>query len=356
MRQLRQQSLFQESDAAAVDNPAAVKQPYTYREPSDLAESSVDAESGEITLTVLRPGANKSGTRFYPPDTLRRDFKVFEGCRMHLDHATQADDRARPEGSVKDWAGSLKQVWVEDDGAIRAKAAIFDESFLQRLARMEKHGLLGQMGVSIRAQGVCRESQVEGRKLDLVEKLTVGRSVDFVTAPGAGGRVERLRESDPGLEEVGMIDQDIAARLAALEQAVAEKDRLLQEAQGREAESERRIRKAEAREALDKALSESGLQPASCERLRSQFSECEDTAAIPAAVEAAKGYEAQLREAFAAPQPAAKPARPQVRNLGESTAPDSAPAGGDLAKAYQLMGLSETAASAAASVALRKTR
>ena len=89
-----------------------------------LAEARYDRSGKEVTLTIIRPGFNKSRRRFYPAETLRRDYRVFEGAKMFVDHATTREERERPEGSVRDWVASVKRLWVDGDGTIRATAAV----------------------------------------------------------------------------------------------------------------------------------------------------------------------------------------------------------------------------------------
>ena len=155
---------------------------------------------GVVGLTVIRAGFNKSKKRYYPAEMLKRDYKVFEGMKMFVDHSTLAQDRSRPEGSVRDWAGNLSKLWVDGDGTVRGEAAIIDEQLKLKLANLREHKQLPTMGISIRAVGEAREAEVEGRRTLLVERLVKGRSVDFVTYAGAGGAVEML-ESVYGDEE-----------------------------------------------------------------------------------------------------------------------------------------------------------
>jgi len=51
------------------------------------------------------------------------------------------------------------------------------------------------IGVSIRAHGSFNEGEVEGRKGRVITKIAKGESVDFVTKPGAGGKVLAMMES-----------------------------------------------------------------------------------------------------------------------------------------------------------------
>jgi hypothetical protein len=127
---------------------------------------------------------------------------VFEGAKMFADHQTTEQERQRPEGSVGNWVASLKSLWVEQDGTVRATAAVIDTAFRGKLENLAKHGKLGEMGVSIRAAGEARETEVEGHETQYVEKLIAARSVDFVTYAAAGGGVDMLESDDaPGNEK-----------------------------------------------------------------------------------------------------------------------------------------------------------
>jgi hypothetical protein len=172
-----------------------------------IDEKAFDGEKGEVTLTVIKPGFNTSKTRFYPAETLRRDAQVFDGVKMFADHQTEAAEAEQPEDSVNRWVGQVKKVWAEDDGTIKATAAVIDKPFKDKLVELSKHGLLSEMGNSIRALGEGVKAKVEDIQTTVVERLLKGRSVDFVTYPGAGGQVEAL-EADEGDEtDVDLIDE-----------------------------------------------------------------------------------------------------------------------------------------------------
>lgn len=167
-----------------------------------LCEAKYDKPGGVVTLTVIKPGFNKSKRRYYPAETLKRDYRVFEGAKMFADHQTTEQERQRPEGSVRDWVASVKNLWVDGDGTVRATAAVIDTAFRSKLENLAQHGKLGEMGVSIRAAGEATETTVEGHPTQYVEKLIAARSVDFVTYPAAGGGVDMLESDDaPGSEE-----------------------------------------------------------------------------------------------------------------------------------------------------------
>ena len=162
-----------------------------------LEEGTFDKAKGELTVTVIRPGFNTSKSAYYPKEVLARDGQVFAGLKMFADHQTEADAKKRPEDSVHRYVGNVGKVWADPDGSLKATAVVFDPPFREKLAAMGEKKLLPEMGISIRAIGEAVKAKMEGVKTRLVERIAKGRSVDFVTYPGAGGQVE-LFESDEG--------------------------------------------------------------------------------------------------------------------------------------------------------------
>ncbi len=152
-------------------------------------------DGSKLSLNVINAGFNKSKSRYYPAEVLKRDYKIFEGAKMFADHATDAEKKARPEGSVNSWVASITKIWAESNGSIKAEAAIIDPQFKAKLAALKEAGLLPQMGISIRASGEATKKKVDGVSTDYVESLQVAHSVDFVSFAGAGGACELLESS-----------------------------------------------------------------------------------------------------------------------------------------------------------------
>ncbi len=116
---------------------------------------------------------------------------------MFWDHATPAQEAERPEGSLVNLAAvtTVTPAWRDNGAAgpgLYAEAKVFG----QYAAALEE--LAPHIGVSIRGHGVVKSGEVGGRKGLIVEKLLPGRSVDFVTTPGAGGQVVALFEAAGG--------------------------------------------------------------------------------------------------------------------------------------------------------------
>ncbi|MGH2468524.1 MAG: hypothetical protein ACRDGF_00510 [Chloroflexota bacterium] len=161
-----------------------------------LLEKAVRRD-GTVPVKIIQPGWGSSG--YYSRQLLERDGpKVFtKGTKMFWDHATEAEEAARPEGSLRNLAAELvgDARWDEDGAAgagLYADAKVFG-GFKEAVEDLAPH-----IGVSIRASGRGTNGEAEGRKGKLIEELTAAHSIDFVTVPGAGGQVLQLFEAARG--------------------------------------------------------------------------------------------------------------------------------------------------------------
>jgi hypothetical protein len=146
------------------------------------------ATGGNIPIKIIAPGWGSSG--YYSAEVLKRDGpKAFKaGLHMYVDHPTPQEEASRPERSLKDLAAVLASdaQWMENGKAgpgLYATAKVFGD----HAASIAERGK--SIGVSIRALGQARAGEAEGRKGPIIEAITTGKSVDFVTLPGAGGAV-----------------------------------------------------------------------------------------------------------------------------------------------------------------------
>ena len=146
------------------------------------------ASGGNIPIKIIQPGWGSSG--YYSAEVLKRDGpKAFKaGLHMYVDHPTPQEEAARPERSLKDLAAVLASdaQWMENGKAgpgLYATAKVFGDHANTISERAKS------IGVSIRALGQARAGEAEGRKGPIIEAITTGKSVDFVTLPGAGGAV-----------------------------------------------------------------------------------------------------------------------------------------------------------------------
>ena len=182
-----------------------------------LAETEL--REATASLKLIAPGWGASG--YYSPQTLRAAAPVFrKGTKMFWNHQTAAEEASRPEGDLSKLAAELTEDarW-DDNGAkgpgLYARAKVF-EQYADAVKDLAPH-----IGVSIRASGLGRQGEAEGRKGLIVEQLTSAKSVDFVTIPGAGGQVLQLFESagrkpaaNPS-QEFDMNEQQVQALIEA---------------------------------------------------------------------------------------------------------------------------------------------
>ena len=173
---------------------------------------------GEFDVRIIAPGWGSSG--YYSPDALKKaaEAKVFsKGLKSFWDHPTKSEERERPERSLRDLAGVLTEDarW-EDAGA--EGPGLYGRVKLTGQYREAVKELAPHIGLSIRATGAGREGEAEGRKGRIIEAIVGAKSVDFVTAPGAGGKVISLFEAARN-HQSQEDDMDLQEAIAAKEKA-----------------------------------------------------------------------------------------------------------------------------------------
>jgi hypothetical protein len=154
---------------------------------------------------------------------LQRDGpQVFtQGVKMFWDHATPTEEAERPEGSLNSLAAELMTParWAESPAGpgLYADAKVFGPY------REVVNELAPHIGVSIRALGRTTQGSAEGRQGPIVQEISTARSVDFVTEPGAGGRIvemfEAARRRPGNVQEEQMDAKALEALQAALTEA-----------------------------------------------------------------------------------------------------------------------------------------
>ena len=161
---------------------------------SVLLEEVNAKNSNVFPIKVIQPGWGSSG--YYGSEMLKRDGpKVFKsGTHAYWDHPSLTQETDRPERSLRDLAGVLATDAEWKDKGIHgaglyASVKVF-EPYVSAVRELAPH-----IGVSIRASGVAGEGEADGESGLIIEEITDAASVDFVTMPGAGGKVLELFES-----------------------------------------------------------------------------------------------------------------------------------------------------------------
>ena len=194
-----------------------------------LAESAVfcqdipltEAAKADYLIKLIQPGWGTSG--YYSREVLERDGpNIFPaGTHMFWNHATDAEEAGRPEGDLNALAAvtSGRAFWDangKEGAGLYAHAKIFSD-YSDRVAEKGPH-----TGLSIHARGKASMGEAEGRRGQIIEALTCGQSVDFVTKAGAGGKIltEAARSAEVTLNEGGDPPMD-AAELKELKESIA---------------------------------------------------------------------------------------------------------------------------------------
>lgn len=220
-------------DKSADEMPDGIKEAAASDLDGDLVsllESTVRAD-GTVPLKLIQPGWGSSG--YYSPELLERDGpKVFtKGLKMFWDHPTISEESDRPERSLRDLAGELTSDARWDPNG-PAGAGLYADAKVFEGFRPYVDDLAPHIGVSIRAEGRATNGDADGRHGAIVEAITGAKSVDYVTAPGAGGQVLQLFEAAraPQKGPAAMtaantpLSEAQALRIARLEEALVLRD------------------------------------------------------------------------------------------------------------------------------------
>ena len=156
-------------------------------------------------VKLISPGTGT--TAHYPEEVLERDGpRVFrKGTLMYWNHATAAEEAARPEGDLNNLAAILtSDARYEKNGAkgpgLYAEAKVMAD-YAQKIEERAPH-----IGLSIRAGGKGSGKTVNGKPE--LKSIDYAESVDYVTKAGRGGLAlaEAAREAGllPALETTPM--------------------------------------------------------------------------------------------------------------------------------------------------------
>lgn len=265
---------------------------------STAAVGTESLGEGKYRIRIIVPGQGSSG--IYTAENLAESAHLFKaGTEMFIDHPTETEEWERPERSIRDYAGVfLEGATVGEDGALYTVCKVF--SGMNDLIKDKWE----HIGVSINAW--CNEPIAE---TGVVPVFAGVRSVDFVTAPGAGGGIVDLLESkrnnnltkEEGMDkEIKSAFSELRTEFASLIEALGSKlDSVV--ASITEAKAEEVEEKVEESAPVDvdsmidagEKIAESGLPEAAIARVREAIKNGVD---VDSALEAERSY---LKEAAA---------------------------------------------------------
>jgi hypothetical protein len=245
-----------------------------------------------MEVALIKPGfGNKKDNHYYPADVLKRDIHVFEGVKMYATDHRQDEKNVRTEVAVLKACPSR----FLDDGTPVALAAVHDGGFAEATRNRAKLGTLDSLECSILGSGRTQRGKIGDKEANIVEAITKGQSVDWVTRAGAGGHALNLAENDAG--GVSMEKEKVVRLLSESELPQESQERLAGEEYKDEGAVKEAILQEKARleapqqlgEAdISKLLAETNLPSASKKRLAG--GQYEDESALREAVLAEIDY------------------------------------------------------------------
>ncbi len=170
------------------------------REALGLVASSETAGTGKLKLRIrIMEGDVQGSSGYYPAKVLREDGpKIFvKGTHMHLDHMSFWDMMEGSPGKLDTLAGFLDSDAVYETGADGVEGLYADAIVISQYSKFIQE-VQENIGVSILAAATSEEgiSPVTKEPTDIITGFVGVRSIDFVTHPGANGRiVKQLNES-----------------------------------------------------------------------------------------------------------------------------------------------------------------
>jgi len=169
--------------------------PKPLREATGLLEAPSSTTKGtRRTIQIITPGWGSSG--YYSADVLERAAKnrvIPKGTHMYFNHASESEQRDRPEREVEKIASVLAEDAYWDGARLLAEADLIGPhaELIDSLAPY--------IGVSISGSATdITIGEAEGRRGPIIEDLARVDSVDYVTHAGRGGMV-LLESARPSL-------------------------------------------------------------------------------------------------------------------------------------------------------------
>ncbi len=252
----------------------------------ELREAVVlSAELREVEVTVLESGLSRNGW-FYSPELLASTAPLFEGARAFADHPGPAD---RAERSIRDIVGYYHSPRFEtgSDGqpaSIKATLKVLDSAaWLWTMVAESLAESRPFIGLSVDFVGAVKPASRKGTAVKEVQAIRQLLSVDVVTRPSAGGRFERILQSEASDVSRQTLDEDEQENvMSPTEEAAAEDSALATAEEARalldEARRERRI--AECERSLEGMLAATRLPGPFQDKLRRRFAASESSSEI----------------------------------------------------------------------------
>lgn len=161
-------------------------------------------DKGDYHIVVFAAGVNEGKRRVYLNETVEKaDLKLYDGRKMYLDHDVP-DGSTGGVRSVRDLAATTHSPWVvpaSESGAgtaeLHAIAHVFPDvpgfSANMKDAEYRKNVFTSHV---FGYRGHYAKEQTSGKVYEVIKEITAVDSVDWVTEPGARGRIAEHNEGN----------------------------------------------------------------------------------------------------------------------------------------------------------------
>ena len=156
----------------------------------------------EWDVMLIQAGVSGNGVN-YGADALRSATALYEGVKAYADHPTKEENAARPERSIRDLVGTFRNVKYESrqiDGqkieGLTARFKVVPQWLREALLEAHGAGEPDFYGLSHNVIADWEWGTANGKRVKEVKRIIEVKSVDVVTDPAAGGRIERLVASN----------------------------------------------------------------------------------------------------------------------------------------------------------------
>lgn len=161
-----------------------------------LKENGITKGTGKRRRAKLIASDVWGSSAYYSAEVLERDAStvVIPGIKMYENHQTYSEEMERPEGDVSKLIGKITSYGMYESDNPEGPGIYADVEFYDSYVdRINEIG--GDIGLSINGVGDYVEGEKDGRFGKIITELVQIKSVDVVTAAGAGGKLVSIIES-----------------------------------------------------------------------------------------------------------------------------------------------------------------
>ncbi len=180
-----------------------------------ISESAVRRD-GTIQVKVAEEGWGSSG--YYDRSVLESAVPAAfpSGTQMFWNHDTPTEEAERPEGDLNRLAAVTINEPYWDDSGVNG-AGMYADALIRNSYAEALNEIADWIGVSMRANGTAVVGEADGRRGRIITSIAPSplNRIDFVTKPGAGGKVVSIFEAAGRAAKVreGMTHNSIHERL-----------------------------------------------------------------------------------------------------------------------------------------------